>query len=109
MRLYAEDAKKLNAVREYLDRNLRYHYTIRQLAEKFELNRNKLSAGFKRQYNTGVYAYLKKQRMEKAKDLLQLGIREKQIALQIGYKYITNFSTAFKKYWGNAPSHYRTR
>lgn len=109
MRLYKDDVKKLAEVRKHIIRNLRYHFTINLLCLQFRLNRNKLSAGFKRLYNIGVYAYLKKQRMTKAKTLLQRGVREKQIIIQVGYKNISNFSIAFKKYWGKSPSCYKRR
>jgi len=109
MRLYKEDAKKLDAIRKHIDCNLRYHFTINQLCQQYGLNRNKLSAGFKRLYNIGLYAYLKKQRMIKAKDMLQQGVREKQIIIQVGYKHISNFSNAFKKFWDKSPSCYKRR
>lgn len=58
---------------------------------------------------TRTLDYILKIRMEQARDLL-LAEPEKdiaQIALNVGYSNSTYFTTAFKKYYGMTPSHFR--
>jgi AraC-like DNA-binding protein len=84
--------------------------TIRELARKVGLNEFKLKAGFRKNYNMGVFETFQHARMEKAKDLvLHTNQPMKQICLLTGYPRLTNFITAFRKYFGYTPGELRRK
>lgn len=58
---------------------------------------------------TGEYfnTYLDKVRIEKAKALLEEGMKVYQVAEKVGYTNVDYFHTKFRKYVGTSPSAYR--
>jgi AraC-like DNA-binding protein len=57
-------------------------------------------------YGDSIYAYYQKQRLQKAKALLQSGAYTiKEAALAVGYNNIANFTLAFKKQYKTMPRH----
>jgi len=80
--------------------------TIVNLAARTGMSVSKLKTSFKRVYNTGIYEYYQKNRMQKARSLLLTGqYTVKEVGLQLGYTNLSNFSLAFKKEFGILPSH----
>ena len=79
------------------------------LARRVGLNDFKLKRGFREAFGTTVFEYIRKLRMEKARDLLEHGhLTVTEVALAIGYNHFGHFSAAFKKAFGILPSCYRT-
>ncbi len=73
-------------------------------------NRNSLSIAFKAVLNQGAFAWLRQQRLKKAKQILattQLPIQ--QVCYQVGYNDPANFATAFKKIYQLSPMQYRKK
>jgi AraC-like DNA-binding protein len=82
--------------------------TIEDIAKAIGMNSLKLKQGFKKRYGTTIFAYITKLRMEKAKSLLmnsKLDVR--QIASDVSYRHLSNFSNAFKRSFGYAPTVFR--
>lgn len=105
-----QDLATLLAIEKMITENIRYHYTIRELAKKVGTNEYKLKKLFREQFNIGMYGYLSKKRMEKARELLELTDKSiREIAAATGYKYVTSFITAFKKEYQEAPAAWRLR
>jgi AraC-like DNA-binding protein len=79
--------------------------TIALLAEKNNMSVSKLKSAFKRVYGTGIYEYYQKNRMQKARSMLQTGqYNVKEVGTQLGYSNLSNFSLAFKKEFKMLPS-----
>jgi AraC-like DNA-binding protein len=79
--------------------------TIVNLAARTGMSVSKLKTAFKKVYNTGIYEYYQKNRMQKARTLLLTGqYNVKEVGLQLGYTNLSNFSLAFKKEFGILPS-----
>lgn len=94
---YAEQARTL------IEADIRYHYTIRQLAAQLSIGEKRLKIAFKQHFGKGIFEYLRDKRIKTAKDLLQIGATSQEIAHQLGYKNAGSFSRAFKKVTGQTP------
>ncbi|MDP4254399.1 MAG: helix-turn-helix transcriptional regulator, partial [Bacteroidota bacterium] len=79
--------------------------TISQLAKMVSISESKLKKDFKLIYGLPVYEYFQKIRMQAAKDkLLSGGHSVKEVAMELGYSNLSNFTIAFKKEFGLLPS-----
>lgn len=79
--------------------------TISQLAKMVSISESKLKKDFKLIYGLPVYEYFQKIRMQTAKDkLLTGGHSVKEVAMELGYSNLSNFTIAFKKEFGLLPS-----
>ena len=93
--------KKVEA--EYADQNL----SISDIAAEFFISKEALSRSFKKRYSIGIMAYITRLRMEKARELLQLGYNNNQICTMIGYNDPNYFSRVFKAEFNISPSEYK--
>jgi AraC-like DNA-binding protein len=79
--------------------------TISQLARMVSISESKLKKDFKLIYGVPVYEYFQKVRMQAARDrLLEGGHSVKEVAMELGYSNLSNFTIAFKKEFGLLPS-----
>jgi AraC family transcriptional activator of pyochelin receptor len=102
------DINCIQKAKSIIDSDLRSHYSIDLIAMKVNLGKTKLKIGFKLYYTIGLYAYLKKQRMIKAGELIvNTNNTIKQISSDTGFKHPTNFIKAFVSFYGLTPRRYR--
>lgn len=100
--LSARERKLLVAARERLLHDLAQPPTIAELARETGLNQLKLKRGFKVLFGHGVYALFQRERMDRARSLLQHhGVTE--TAMMLGYSNVSHFSAAFRKQFGVLP------
>ncbi len=82
-------------------------WTVAGLARLCGLSRSSFAARFSRVVGTGPIEYLMHWRMALAKDQLQRGQRSSgQVALAVGFKSSSAFSTAFMRETGCSPKHF---
>jgi AraC-like DNA-binding protein len=90
-----------------MHRNVAHSWTVADLARLCGLSRSSFAARFSKVAGIGPIEYLMHWRMALAKDELQRGkLSIGQIALAIGFKSSSAFSTAFTRVVGNAPKHF---
>lgn len=78
---------------------------ITQLAKMVHVSETKLKNDFKTVYGMPIYQYFQKARMSAAKEVLQTHKYSiKQVAQEMGFVNLSNFSIAFKKEFGMLPS-----
>lgn len=88
--------------------DLTKHISLREISRQVGLNENKLKTAFKDILGTPVFKHLVQARMEQARHLLLTTDKPiKEIASLTGFKYLTNFATAFRKYYGDTPGELR--
>ncbi|MDO5135762.1 MAG: AraC family transcriptional regulator [Eubacteriales bacterium] len=93
---------------EYMNNNYGSRLRIGELADYLGVNRCYLSESFKQQVGISPQEYLKKLRMEKAKQLLQrTEFSVSKVASTVGYQDQLAFSKAFRKYSGRSPMKYK--
>ena len=61
----------IKKVQEYMTADLRNHYTLQELSEKFEIPLTSMKVCFKGVYGCSIYAYMKSYRMQAATILLR--------------------------------------
>ena len=103
--LKENDIQKLEMARLILEARFTDPPTQKELAQEVMLNESKLRKGFKEYFATTIYDYVTRLRMELAKNLL---LEERktiyEVSMLTGFRHQTNFSVAFKKYFGISPS-----
>ena len=78
---------------------------IPELAKMVNISEAKLKNNFKTVYGMPIYQYFQKARMRAAREVLETNKYSiKQIAIELGYTNLSNFSTAFRKEFGILPS-----
>jgi AraC-like DNA-binding protein len=98
------DRERLEEARRILDDAYTDPPSIGELARRVGLNDFKLKRGFKTLFETTVYGYIRRVRMENALIMLQddsLNVGE--VAAATGYSCFSHFSIAFRKQFGIAP------
>ncbi|HCV04132.1 MAG: hypothetical protein CL586_05990 [Alteromonadaceae bacterium] len=80
-------------------------FTLDGIAQEVGSNRSQLAAYFKGCLNTGVFEWLRKQRMLTAKTLLiESNLTVQQIGFEVGYENQANFASAYKKQFNLSPT-----
>lgn len=95
-------------IHTYLMDHLHERITIEELSKKFLINTTTLKEAFKNVYGTSLAMHMKEHRMERASKMLQETEQNVgEIALAVGYKSQSRFTTAFKEIYGMVPTEYR--
>ncbi|WP_207426738.1 AraC family transcriptional regulator [Pedobacter sp. SYSU D00535] len=103
--LRKDDLEKMQQVRDILLEQSGAKLSLRTLAHMVGTNEFSLKRNFKQAFGTTVYGYLNQYKMERAKSLLLENVMSiAEISAQMGYKYPTHFSAAFKKHFGYLPN-----
>jgi AraC-like DNA-binding protein len=98
------EMERIRAARELIRKDIRYHFVIRDIAQKVGMNEFKLKNAFRELFGYGVYEYLRSERMQFARQLLrESGHNIKEIASLAGYRSVNSFIKAFKKMFGVTP------
>ncbi len=98
--------KRLQRIKELLDNCLDNPPGLSELAKEAAMSAPKLNQCFRRLYGATVFEYLRQQRFERAKIMLEQGLSVTEASLAVGYESLASFSLAFKKRFGYAPSRY---
>ncbi|MED1783512.1 AraC family transcriptional regulator [Brevibacillus fortis] len=103
--LSRSDREKIHTARDILLENMESPPSLIELARMAQLNEYKLKIGFKEEFGTSVFAYLRERRLEKALGLLREGsMNVSEVALIVGFSNFSHFSEAFRKQYGLNPS-----
>jgi AraC-like DNA-binding protein len=103
--LRLEDLKRIRTARDILIDRLDTPPSLFELARLVGINKNKLNRGFRHLFGTSVFDYLRIQRLETARDLLEKNhCNVTGAALEVGYSQQSSFSKAFKNYFGTNPT-----
>lgn len=99
------EKEKIYKAKEIILSRLNNPLTIPELSLEVGINQCYLKKGFKEIFGITVYDFVQEQRMLKAKLLLTTtDFTVSQVADEIGFSSISNFSSAFKKHTGVYPS-----
>lgn len=101
----SEDMRNLMAkAKLILENRMTDPPSLAQLSADLGTNENYLKKYFKMCYQTTIYGYVTKIRMQKARDFLQKGERPiNEISRFLGYHNPAHFSASFKKHFGVTP------
>ena len=104
--LAPEDLKRVMHIESILTENIyKQPPPIQQLAKIASVSESKLKKDFKTMFKSPIYEYYQKARMQVARDKLLTGeFSVKEVAMELGYANLSNFTVAFKKEFGVLPS-----
>ncbi|MDU4962536.1 MAG: AraC family transcriptional regulator [Sporomusaceae bacterium] len=103
-----QDWQLANQARQYLQENLCQPPAIAELARILHTNSCKLKKSFKQAYQTTLYGYVKRLRLEKSRELLKdPALSIAAVASEIGYANPSKYAVAFKLYTGMTPREYK--
>lgn len=101
----SRDEHAIKTAARILETRFDEDHSIAQLSRDVHLNEFKLKRGFKEQFGTTVFGYLRQKRMERAREYLIAGERSViEIANAVGYSNPSHFARAFKEAFGHNPS-----
>lgn len=102
--------KVIDEVLLYIHSNFSKEITVSDLAEQNYMNSSNFSRLFKNSVGISIIDYLRKIRINKAKDLLDCSYKSiSEIALEVGYKSENLFYKDFKRIENITPSKYREK
>lgn len=105
-RLSFEDVHKIRQGHDIILNNLDSELpSLKEFALQLGTNEFKLKYGFKELYGITVHRFLLRERLRKAKMMIQFSDQSiKAIAHMTGFKSTAHFSRSFKKHYGYTPS-----
>lgn len=99
---------KLQKALLYIHNNYMSKINLEKVAEKACSSKYHFSREFRKTIGCTYQLYLRKLRMEKAKELLEnTDLSVTEVALSVGYADLTNFERIFKKVTGCGPKQYK--
>jgi two-component system, response regulator YesN len=103
-----DNAKIINNIAEYIEKNYMEEITLEGMAEKVYLSKSHLSRLFKQYYGKNFNNYLITKRMDIAEQMLiDTNLQINQISSKVGYCNLNSFTKTFKEYKGISPCEYR--
>jgi AraC-like DNA-binding protein len=101
-----EDVRRVMHIESLLTENIyQQPPPIQQLAKIASVSESKLKKDFKTLFKSPIYEYYQKVRMKAAREKLMTGeFSVKEVAMELGYSNLSNFTVAFKKEFGVLPS-----
>lgn len=98
----------VSTIKQYVDEQLHRNITLKQISDSLNFNCAYLGQKFKQQEKMSFNEYLLRQRMEKAKLLLETtDMKIYEIADAVGYSEIDWFYKKFREYTGTSANEYR--
>ncbi|UPA31780.1 AraC family transcriptional regulator [Terrisporobacter glycolicus] len=102
--------QKTKEIKEFIISDITKHYKIDELAKLFDLSQTTIKNWFKEVYGIGIYAYLKKYRLQESiRYLKERDYSILKISNIIGYSNPAKFSSAFKQEYGYSPKEFKKR
>jgi AraC-like DNA-binding protein len=101
---------KTRAAISLIEENLHSQIHIDELAKSLGLHRSRFCGLFKGEVEVSPIQYIKKRRLEKARELLEAtDLQIKEIAATVGYSESSHFVRNFEKAYGFSPRRYRAQ
>lgn len=95
-------------IKKYIRANYQKRLSMEELGTRFCLNANYISQLFKKETGCAISVYMMQIRMEMAQIYLKDCTKQiSEVAQLVGYESPKQFTVAFKKHFGYAPSEYR--
>lgn len=103
-RVHPRDRRGLERVRECLDAAPAQAHRLDDLARLACMSPTTLREKFQAAYGQTVFGWLRERRMQLARERLAQGWSVQEAADHVGFQHASNFATAFRQRFGEAPS-----
>ena len=107
MPIAGELYQRIVAAKVFIDDNYHEAINLDDISQKAFLSRFHFHRLFCQIYKKTPHEYLRRKRIEKAKDLLSENKQVMDVCNEVGFESIGSFSALFKKEIGFAPTYYR--
>ena len=110
LHLLPDLCRKLRHATESIERNLRGHLTLAEIAAEVDLNPQYFARVFKKAVGQSPHQYILEKSVERAKELLkttELSLAD--IASQVGIATQSHFTTVFRRATGVTPREFREK
>jgi AraC-like DNA-binding protein len=98
----------IRQIHDFMVDHIAEHYTIGELAERFEISPTAMKNCFRGIYGAPIYTYIRTYRLQIAERLLREGqLSVAEIAAKIGYTNPNKFTSAFCSEYGIPPTQYQ--
>ena len=94
-----QEREKSSDALQLISSDITKHYTLTDIASQLHCSPTWLKKAFSKVYGIGMFHYLRKSRMGKARQMLLAGEQLKVVALEVGMKP-RNFPKEFKAFYG---------
>jgi len=106
--LRPDTVEKMHHARDIALRRLDRPLSLAELAREVGTNEFALKKGFRETFGATVFGTIAEAKMDRARELLLAGrMNVSEISDHLGYGNVANFSTAFKRRFGESPMRYR--
>lgn len=103
-----EDRDRITHVRDILVSRLQFPPSLPALANEAGMSHTRLTRGFKKLYGCTVFEYLRNERLNYGRILLEENrLSITQAAFEAGFSSSSHFAAAFQRAYGVSPSDYR--
>jgi AraC-like DNA-binding protein len=100
----------LRRAKDLIDREYARHLDVPALAREAHASTAHFSRSFKSAFGETPHQYLRRRRIERAKELLRgTELSVTRVSLEVGYRSLGSFSSAFRKLVGQSPGGYARR
>ena len=99
----------VQVVRSFLEQHYMEEFSLNELAEKVGLNATYLSILFRDEVGQSYIRYLTRLRLDKARQLLEQGLKITDVCKQVGYNNYRYFCDLFRKQIGMTPGDYKNQ
>lgn len=96
----------LDRLLDHIEENLAEKLSLGELANIAGVGRSLLAREFRQQFGCAPHQFIVQRRIERAKVLLESGLRVTDIAFELGFSSQSHFSTTFKAVTGCAPRNF---
>lgn len=103
--LHSLISKEVSPFKNIVESNVHSNLKLEEIAFLCNMSLSTFKRHFTSEYNEAPGKWLQDKRLQKAKELLQVGdLKASDIYLDIGYNNLSNFSVAFKNKFGISPT-----
>lgn len=101
---------QVESVHDYIAQHYMEHLSLSDLAQQFFVEPSYLSRKFSQKYGETVTAFITRQRMDRAKELMKDDNNKLEvISFEVGYDDYNYFSRVFRRFEAMSPSEYRKK
>nr|WP_286009955.1 helix-turn-helix transcriptional regulator [Larsenimonas salina] len=103
----ADVCPRLLALRQHLETHWQVPHSLEVLAQRACMSSSTLRSRFRTAFGYSVFGYLREVRLQRAHELLMSGASVQRVSDVVGYGHVGNFSTAYRRRFGHAPTNAR--
>jgi AraC-like DNA-binding protein len=107
VRLDRRAERRIETLLELIHSGEADRYSLSEMAQAVGSNTTTLQKQFQLQMGLSIFTYLRRHKLEMARQHLQQGLSVTEAALVAGYSNPANFATAFKRQFGQLPKEMR--